>query len=144
MTRTMLSLIAAAAAALTLAAGSTTAAPAAARKLTGTVGPGFTITLKKGTTKVRRLPRHVHVRHPRQVRQSQFRPEGTGPQAVHERLLRRHEDGEAEAQAGEVHVRVRSTRFGDARFIPRRLDHRRAAASRRTGGRAAARPPPSN
>jgi plastocyanin len=60
MTRTMLSLIAAAAAALTLAAGSTTAAPAAARKLTGTVGPGFTITLKKGTTKVRRLPRGTY------------------------------------------------------------------------------------
>jgi plastocyanin len=59
MTRTMLSLIAAAAAALTLAAGSTTAAPAA-RKLTGTVGPGFTITLKKGTTKVRRLPRGTY------------------------------------------------------------------------------------
>ena len=39
---------------LTLVA-STVAAPAAPPKLVGTVGPGFTITLKKGTTKVTKL-----------------------------------------------------------------------------------------
>jgi plastocyanin len=46
-------LITAAAASLGLAAS--TAATPAAVKLTGTVGPGFTITLKKGTTKVKTL-----------------------------------------------------------------------------------------
>ena len=49
-----LTLLAAAMVALALAA-STLAAPAATPKLTGTVGPGFTITLKKGTTKVTKL-----------------------------------------------------------------------------------------
>lgn len=52
----MLSLLAVAALALTLAAA-TAAAPASPPKLTGTVGPGFTITLKKGTTKVTTLKR---------------------------------------------------------------------------------------
>jgi len=36
-------------------AASTTAAPSATPKLSGTVGPGFTITLKKGTSKVTSL-----------------------------------------------------------------------------------------
>jgi plastocyanin len=54
MTR-ILTLTCAAAVALAIAA-STTAAPAVTR-LTGTVGPGFTITLKKGTTKVTKLKR---------------------------------------------------------------------------------------
>ncbi len=47
----MLILLATAAAGLSLVASSA-AAPV---KLTGTVGPGFTITLKKGTTKVSKL-----------------------------------------------------------------------------------------
>jgi len=38
-------------------AASTAAAPSATPKLTGTVGPGFTITLKKGSSKVTRLKR---------------------------------------------------------------------------------------
>jgi plastocyanin len=52
MTR-IVTFISAAAIALALAA-STAAAPAAV-KLTGTVGPGFTISLKKGSTKVTKL-----------------------------------------------------------------------------------------
>ena len=44
--------LAAAAVAITLAAG---ASPAVLPKLTGTVGPGFTITLKRGTVPVRVL-----------------------------------------------------------------------------------------
>jgi hypothetical protein len=52
MTR-ILTLLAVAAGALALVGG-TTAAPTAT-KLTGTVGPSFTITLKKGTTKVTKL-----------------------------------------------------------------------------------------
>jgi hypothetical protein len=44
--------LAAAAVAITLAAG---ASPAVLPKLTGTVGPGFTITLKRGTAPVRVL-----------------------------------------------------------------------------------------
>ena len=44
--------LAAAAVAITLAAG---ASPAVLPKLTGTVGPGFTITLKRGTVPVRAL-----------------------------------------------------------------------------------------
>jgi plastocyanin len=53
MTR-ILTLVAVAAVALTLAA-TTAAAPAAPVKLTGTVGPGFTISLTKGGTKVTKL-----------------------------------------------------------------------------------------
>ncbi len=49
-----LTLLAAAVAGLALT-GSTVAAPAATPKLTGSVGPGFTITLKKGTAKVTKL-----------------------------------------------------------------------------------------
>ena len=41
--------LAASAVAFTLTAG---ASPAVAPKLTGTVGPGFTITLKRGTARV--------------------------------------------------------------------------------------------
>jgi plastocyanin len=47
----ILTLLAVAATGLTLAA-TTAAAPAAPVKLTGTVGPGFTISLKKGSAKV--------------------------------------------------------------------------------------------
>ena len=55
MTRIRLLLAAAlAGAVLVVAAASAFAAPSATR-LTATVGPGFTITLKKGTTKVTRL-----------------------------------------------------------------------------------------
>lgn len=43
------------AAAVTLALASSTVAAPTAVKLTGTVGPGFTISLKKGTTKVTKL-----------------------------------------------------------------------------------------
>jgi plastocyanin len=42
-------------AALGLALAASTAAAPTATKLTGTVGPGFTITLKKGTAKVTKL-----------------------------------------------------------------------------------------
>jgi len=49
--------LAAAAVAITLAAG---ASPAVLPKLTGTVGPGFTITLKRGTVPVRVL--NIHAR----------------------------------------------------------------------------------
>ena len=52
----ILSVLGVAAVGLTLAAP-TAAAPTAVPKLTGTVGPGFTITLKKGTTKVTKLKR---------------------------------------------------------------------------------------
>ena len=37
-----------------------TAPAAPAKKLAGTVGPGFTITLKKGSAKVKTLPRGVY------------------------------------------------------------------------------------
>jgi plastocyanin len=50
----MLTLVAVAATGLALVA-TTTAAPAAPVKLTGTVGPGFTISLKKGGAKVTKL-----------------------------------------------------------------------------------------
>ena len=49
-------LLAVAATALALVA-STAAAPAAPAKLTGTVGPGFTISLKKGSSRVTTLKR---------------------------------------------------------------------------------------
>ena len=49
-------LLAVAATALALV-GSTAAAPAAPVKLTGTVGPGFTISLKKGSSRVTTLKR---------------------------------------------------------------------------------------
>lgn len=45
-----------AAAFLALALAASTAAMGTATKLTGTVGPGFTITLKKGSKKVSKLP----------------------------------------------------------------------------------------
>jgi plastocyanin len=51
MLRTRLALVTLLAAALVVAASATAATP----KLTGTDGPGFTITLKKGTTKVTKL-----------------------------------------------------------------------------------------
>jgi plastocyanin len=44
------------AAILALALAASTAAMGTATKLNGTVGPGFTITLKKGSTKVSKLP----------------------------------------------------------------------------------------
>ena len=49
-------LLAVAVAGLALAAGATSSPNKAPTKLVGTVGPGFTITLKKGGTKVKRLP----------------------------------------------------------------------------------------
>ncbi len=52
----ILTVLAVAVLGLTLGA-SAVAAHAAIPKLTGTVGPGFTITLKKGTTKVTKLKR---------------------------------------------------------------------------------------
>jgi plastocyanin len=56
MTRITALLAAVAVSALVLAATATTGTTAAPTKLTGTVGPGFTITLKRNGRKVTRLP----------------------------------------------------------------------------------------
>src|ERR1044072_6231690 len=80
--------------------GSSSAAPA---RLTATVGPGYTITLKKGATTVRTLER------------AELPPARHGQPHALERRLERHEDDEARAQARPLHVRVRPARGRDAR-----------------------------
>ena len=87
---------------------------AATPTLTGTVGPGFTITLKKGTAKVTKLKAGSYV-----IKVSDkssihnFRLKGPGVNKSTVGRQHGHLDLEGHPQEGQVHVRLRPTRDDD-------------------------------
>ena len=87
---------------------------AATPTLTGTVGPGFTITLKKGTAKVTKLKAGAYV-----IKVSDksnihnFHLKGPGVNKSTGVSRHGDRDVEGHAQEGQVHVRVRSARDDD-------------------------------
>ena len=100
--------------AVTLAGGATAAAPT----LTGTVGPGFTITLTKGGKKVTRLSagRYQLVVRDR-LDDAQLRPRGTGSRARrHDRAVQGNKNRERQAAGGQVQVLLPPTRVVDVRL----------------------------
>ena len=90
-----------------IGAGSAAAAP---KTVNGSVGPGFTISLKLAGKKVKKLKATTYrFKITRQVLEPQLPPQGPGlQQGHHERRLHRHEDGHDQAQEGDLPLRVRS------------------------------------
>ncbi len=89
-------------------AAPTSTGMASATKLKGTTGPGFTITLKKGTATAKTLQAGQVLDHRRrQVEDSQLSHQGPGPeQADHVPFVQGHEDGHGHPEEGQVHVPV--------------------------------------
>ena len=92
----------------TLALAAPLGAATSVTKLTGTVGPGFTITLKKGTTKVKTLkPGTYKITVNDKSNIHDFHLTGPGRQQDdHDDLVQGHEDGHREAEEGQVHLPV--------------------------------------
>ena len=121
----LLAVVAALASAL---ARSSTAAPA---RLTATVGPGYTISLKKGSTVVRSLKRGKYLLTVRD-RSSEHDFHLRGPCRPDDlvRRLDRHEDDHDHAEEGPLHLRLRPARRPDARRLPRYLSDTEAGPAR--------------
>jgi hypothetical protein len=95
-----------------------TAAPV---RLTATVGPGYTITLKKGTKVVRTLKRGKYASPSTTAPTSTTSVSAAAPAACSRASAGRARDDHARAQAGPLHVRLRPARRPDARQLPRHL-----------------------
>jgi hypothetical protein len=124
-------LLAVAATALALVA-SIGAAPAAPVKLKGSVGPGTTIVLKKGSSKVSTLKRgrYTFVVSDRSSEHN-FRIKGPVSRQITSISRDRDEDGHAHAEARALHVRLRPTRRLHEGQLPRQV-------ARTTGARSVA------
>ncbi len=109
MTRIRLTLAGVAAVAL-VAVAPLGAAPSAT-KLTATVGPGFTISLKKGTTKVTKLkPGAYTITVSDKSNMHNFHLTGPGVNKKTSVRGHGHEEVDRHAQEGHLQVRVRSAR----------------------------------
>ena len=110
--------------ALALGALAIAPAQAAAPKLVGTVGPGFTIKLTSGGKKVTKLKagKYTFVIADKSV-DSQLRPRAgvrwQVGEAAHLRAVRREENGDRDAQEGQVEVLLRAARELDVRVLHR-------------------------
>ena len=116
-----------AALALTSSAGA-----AAPTKLVGTVGPGFTITLKKAARPVRLLtPGRYSITVADKSNIHNFHLKGPGAeQGDHDRRLRRDEDRDPRPEEGHLHVRVRPALHLDEGVVQGRLGNPRRSRRR--------------
>ena len=81
-------------------------------KLTGTVGPGFTITLKKGTAKVKTLKAGTYkitVNDKSNIHNFHLKGPGVN-KMITTHAVQGHEDRHGEAEEGDVQVRLRPSR----------------------------------
>ena len=105
MSRIRLLIVALGAAVALVVPTTATTANEATPKLTGTVGPGFTITLKKGTTKVRTLKAGKYtIRVSDKSNIHDFRLKGSDQEDHHHGGVQGHEDRDRDAQQGHGHV----------------------------------------
>jgi len=113
-------LLAAVAAAAVAATGSGSAATA--KTVNGTVGPGFTIGLTMQGKTVTKLKAGKPYRFVISARYSRLPLERTRPKSCsHERGIHRNEDVRAEAEEGELPLRLRPALQHHARPLPRLL-----------------------
>ncbi len=110
-----------AAVALVIPTTATTASEATL--LTGSVGPGFTITLKKGATKVRTLKAGTYtIRVSDKSNMHDFKLKGSTRKSITTVGLQGHEDHDREAQQGHGHLLLLSSRFEHEGHLPGHLD----------------------
>ena len=103
-------------------------AAAATPKLNGTVGPGFTITLKKAGTKVTKLKAGKYtfvITDKASIHNFSLDGPNGLREDLHERALQGHEDGHADPQGRQVQVLLRAAREHHVRQL-----HRLVARSR--------------